>query len=307
MSIRMFLSVFTLSSALAFAQAPANPGGEVQIILTAADHMNHQPPFLKGTDVTIMDATITSFTPIENGRNLELYIVIDDAADYYLGSRLSELRHFIAGQPETVAIGVAYLRDGTLRIAEKPALDHERAANALRAPSGSKTTNPYCGISDLIDAWHNPGANTLRREILLVTSGADASSSGAAVCANAETAIHDAERAGVVLYALYNPVRNYASEKWSEVDAGIVHLAHVSYETGGEAYFTGHGPADSFAPFLGDITEHLAHQYIVKFRLAAGPESGFHSIHVNGKTPDEELMAPAAIWISTAAAPTGGN
>jgi hypothetical protein len=307
MPVRTLIALLGMGAASVFAQAPANSGNEVRIILTSADHMNHRPPSLKAADFTVVDATVTGVTPIENGRNLELYIVMDDAADYYLGSRLGELHRFIAGQPEAVAVGVAYLHDGVLQVAEKPTLDHERAANALRAPSGSKTANPYCGISDLIDAWHNPADAVLRREIVLITSGVDATAQGGAICANAETAIHDAERAGVVLYALYNPVRNYASEKWSDVDAGIVHLAHVSYETGGEAYFTGHGPADSFAPFLGDITEHLANQYIVKFRLAAGPESGFQIIRVNGKTPDEELMAPAAVWVPAATAATGGN
>jgi hypothetical protein len=282
-----------------FAQAPARSGSEVQIILTAADHMNHRPWSLKAGDLTIVDATVTGVTPIENGRNLELYIVMDDAADYNLGARLGELRRFIAGQPEAVAVAVAYLHDSVLQVAEKPTLDHLRAANALRAPSGSKNANPYCGISDLIDAWHNPAVAALRREIVLITNGAG--------CANAEAAIQDAERAGVVLYALYNPVRSYASEKWSDVDTGIVRMAHISYETGGEAYFTGHGPAVSFVPFLDDITEHLANQYIVKFRLAAGPESGFQIIRVNGETPDEELMAPAAVWVPTAATATGGN
>ena len=297
MPLKVLLAAITLSGALALAQTPANSGNEVRIILTAADHMNHQPLALKAADLTVPDAIVTGVTPIENGRNLELYIVIDDAADYDLGSKLGELRRFIAGQPATVAIGVANLHGGILQVAEKPTLDHQRAANALRAPSGGKSANPYCGISDIIDAWQSRAAG-LRREIVLVTSG---------VCANTETAIQDAERAGVILYTLYNPVRNYASEKWADVDAGIVQLAHISYETGGEAYFTGHGPADSFAPFLGDITEHLANQYVVKFRLAAGPESGFHAVRIDGITPDEELMAPAAVWVPAPPAVTGGN
>ena len=51
---------------------------------------------------------------------------------------------------------------------------------------------------------------------------------------------------------------DYLSQKWTKVDAGVVDLAHVCFETGGEAYFLGHNPVDSIQPFLEDIAEHLA-------------------------------------------------
>jgi hypothetical protein len=140
-----------------------------------------------------------------------------------------------------------------------------------------------------------------RREIVLVSPGIDDSTAENVVCVNAEMAIHDAERAGVVIYALYNPVANYLSEKWEKVDSGMVDLAHVCYETGGEAYFMSHNPVESIGPFLDDIAEHLAHQYLVKFRLAPGPESGFHPIYVSAVSPSLELMVPSSVWIPAAA------
>jgi len=294
MPVRILIAALALSGASAFGQTKSQPGADVQIILTVADHMNHKPAALKAEDVTVLDATVTELVPIEGGHDLELYLVIDDAANYDFGAKLQELRQFVTAQPQPAAIGIAYIDEGTLRIAENPTSDHAKVARELRPPAGSKASNPYCAISDLIARWPK---KTLRREIVLVSTGIDDSAIEGAVCVNADMAIHDAERAGVTVYALYNPVTNYLDQKWSKVDSGVVDLAHVCYETGGEAYFIGHSPADSIAPFLADITEHLAHQYLVKFRVPARGEGAFQTIYVSSPSYDREFMKPESVWV----------
>jgi len=299
MSIRKLMAVWiaagTLAGAMAFAESKAGQGTDVQMVLTVADHMNHQPAFLKQDGLAIMDGTITDVIPLK-GRDLELFILIDDAANYDFSSKLQELRHFITEQPAPVSIGVAYIHEGTLQVVENPTTDHRRVAAALRAPSGSKAANPYCAVSDLIQRWEK---KSLSRAIVLVSTGIDQSASEGVVCVNAETAIRDAERAGVIVYALYNPVTTYLSEKWSKVDAGVVDLAHVAYETGGEAYFIGHSPTETLEPFLSDIAEHLANQYLVKFRVTAGTGGGLQMVHVTAGSSDQELMAPDKVWVPT--------
>ena len=303
MPVRMLIAALALSGAAAYAQTSSQPGVEVQTIVTIADHMNHKPPALKADDVKIMNATITDWIPPADGRDLELFVLIDDAANYNFGAKLQELRRFVTAQPAPVSVGVAYIHDGTLQIAENPTTDHAHAARALRAPSGSKTANMYCSLSALMQRWPQESGpkKSLRREILMVSTGIDDSANEAAVCVTAETAIRDAERAGIVLYAMYNPAANYLSEKWEKVDSGLVDLAHVCFETGGEAYFMSHNPVESIAPFLEDVAEHLAHQYVVKFRLSPGPESGFQAIYVSAASPRLELMVPAGVWVPVAA------
>jgi hypothetical protein len=298
MPVRILIAALALSGPLALAATKPQPSAEVQMIVTSADHMNHQPLALKGVDLKIVDATITDLVPFKGGRDLDLYILIDDAANYDFGAKLRELRQFVTSQPAATSIGVAFIREGTLDVVEQPTRDHQRAAQALRAPSGSIAANPYCALSGLIDSLRN---NSVRHEIVLVSTGMDDSATGG-VCMNAERTIHDAERAGAVIYAIYNPVAGYASEKWSKVESGIVDLAHVSYETGGEAYFMGHNPPNSIEPFLADITEHLANQYLVKFRLTGGPESGFQRIQITSGTRDQELMKPETVWVPIPAA-----
>lgn len=291
---RILIAALALSGTLLFAGTNPQPGVEVQMILTSADHMNHNPPALKPADITITDATITDWVPFEGGRDLDLFIVIDDSADYDFAVGLQELKRFVTSQPAAASIGVAYIHDGALRIVENPTTDRQLALRALRPPLGSKTANPYCALSELIHGWQT---KSLRREVVIVTAGADDSATGEPVCVNAETATRDAERAGVGVYALYNPASDYVSKDWSKVDAGLVNLASVCYESGGEAYFVGHTPALSIEPFLTDIAEHLEHQYLVKFRVTPMPDSAFQTIFVNSATPDLELMKPERIWV----------
>src|ERR1022692_2183640 len=113
MKTQIVLATLALAGASAVAATNPQQGVEVQMILTSADHMNHQPPVLKPADVSIMDATITDWLPL-TGRDLELFVLIDDSANYDLGPKLQELRQFITIQPDPVSIGVAYIRDGVL-------------------------------------------------------------------------------------------------------------------------------------------------------------------------------------------------
>ena len=302
MAIRISIAVMALTGTLAFAATNPRLGVDVQMIVTSADHVNHRPPALKAGDLKIADATVTGLIPFKSGRELELFILIDDSANYDFDGKLQELRRFVTSQPAPVSIGVAFIREGTLDVVEQPTRDHQRAAQALRATSGSIAANPYCALSSLIDGWKT---KSLRREVILVSTGIDDSATGV-VCENADTTIQDAERAGVVVYGLYNPVTSYASDKWSRIESGIVDLSHLAHETGGEAYFTGHSPTVSLEPFLADITEHLANQYLMKFRLAHGADSSFEAIHVTSGTVDRELMKPEQIWVP-GSAPVNGN
>jgi hypothetical protein len=303
MKVRILSAIAALAGVAAFAQTKTQPVVEVNVIVTAADHVHHAPAPLKPADLSIMDATITGWTPL-NGANghLELFLLIDDNSNYPFGSKLQELKKFVTSQPPATAVGIAYIHEGNLQIVENPTVDHVRAARALRAPSGSKAANPYCEISDLIQNWLKGTlpAGTVRREIVLVSTGIDDSVTNGAVCVNAEKAIQDAERANVVIYALYNPVADYLSRKWTTVDAGVVDLAHVCFETGGEAYFLSHVPVETIQPFLEDIAEHLAHQYLVKFRISPLHEGGFEPLYINAETPGLEIMAPEKVWIPPA-------
>jgi hypothetical protein len=293
MFIRRSIAALVAGTALTGAAAFAETA--VHMVVTVADHTSHRPASLKPGALTIPDGTITDVSPLK-GRDLELFIVIDDAANANddFSSRLQELRHFATTQPDAVAIGVAYIHEGMLQVVENPTTDHQRAATALRAPGGSEPANPYSALSDLITHWVS---NAVSREIVLVSAEIDESASEGGSCANAETAIQDAQHAGVIVYALYNPFTD-VSQKRSQLDAASIDLGQVTYQTGGESYLIGHRPTDSIEPFLADISEHLANRYLVKFRLAPNAGSGLQTVNVTAGSADQELMAQDKVWVA---------
>src|ERR1700678_1451799 len=62
---------------------------------------------------------------------LDLFILIDDASDTSLGGQLADLRAFVNSQPSTTAVGIGYMRNAVVQIAQNFTTDHAAAAKAL--------------------------------------------------------------------------------------------------------------------------------------------------------------------------------
>jgi len=266
---------------------------EARLVVTVADHMKHTPQILKPGDIENTEAMrIVNIAPLYGEK--ELYLLIDDAANYDFGAKLGELRDFVNSQPASTAVGVAFIRDGELRIVQAPVKDHKLTARALRAPAGSKPANPWCALSGLIREWP---AGAERREVLMITSGLDKTTGGNGSCGNADTAIAQAQRAGVPVFAIYHPVADYATQEWRRVDDGVVDLSHICYETGGEAYFVTHSAMETIVPFLEDISEHLNNQYQMTVVFNSAPEPGLRDVYLHPVSAELELMAPTKVWV----------
>ena len=98
-----------------------------------------------------------------------------------------------------------------------------------------------------------------------------------------------AQRAGVTVYVIYHPSADYLESDSSKLYSGQVELSHVADETGGEAYFLGFGPLPSLAPFLADMADHLANQYLLEFLANPGEGPGaLQHVTVKSKITDLE-------------------
>lgn len=238
---------------------------------------------------------ITKVTPLRGAQaNLDLFLLVDNCSNCDPSSKFEEVRRFILSQPATTAVGVAYIQNGQLRIGQVPSPEHERAVNALSTPAGNPPSDPFAALTDLITSW---GKHPSRHAVLMISNGINPATPGETQDSSAEAAIAAAQRAGVAVFSIYHPSADYLKGDFSRLYAGQVQLAHVSNETGGEAYFLGFGPLPSLSPFLNDITEHLANQYSIEFQ--ANPSDGpgtLQEITVKTKI-DVELMVPDRTWI----------
>jgi hypothetical protein len=283
-----------------WAQAPSPAGTPVQITITVGHNFSHDAPILTRDDLAVTQLfdplLIMNLVPLRGDRaGLDLFLLVDNCSNCEPGSKFEELRRFIDAQPSTTAVGVASIQNGRLKVIQNPTPDRGRAVQALSAPTGSTPASPFAALRDLIRNWPQGSS---RRAVLLISNGIDPAETETLRDSSAEAAIEEAQRSGVTVYAIYHPSADYGTADASKIYSGQVQLAHVANETGGEAYFLTFAPLPSLAPFLADVSDHLANRYLLEFLATPGEGAGeFQQIIVKSKLPEVELMAPDKVWV----------
>ncbi len=280
------------------------PGVPAHVVVTVEPRKGANVPVINREDVMVYEGhdrdTVTEWVPAQGDHAaLELFVLLDDSSSTNLGSQLEDIRQFINAQPASTEIGVAYMQNGTARIAQNLTSDHTQATKALRLPMGVAGANasPYFSLTDLIKRWP---ATTARRAVLMVTDGIDRYYGiGDLDDPYLDEAIDQAVRAGIMVSAIYNPdAGHYGHDYWQSY-WGQIYLAKVADETGGEAYYIGfNGPAVAFAPYLSTITSRLEHQYLLTFLATPPKKAGWQRIRVTTEVPNADLVAPRKVWVS---------
>jgi hypothetical protein len=227
---------------------------------------------------------------------LEMFVLLDDSSASSLATQFGDLRQFMKTQPETAAIGIGYMRNGTVEIVQNFTTDHNHAAQSLRLPLSSigAMASPYLSLSDLIKHW--PG-NSMRREVVLVSSGVDPLGGMGPLDPYLDSAIDDAQRNGIIVYAIYAPGLGHSGHSVWRMDWGQNHLAQLGEATGGEAYMLGFGAPVTFEPYLADIAAHLGHQFRVTFLVKPGKKAGFQDVRFVTEVPNAELVSANRVYV----------
>jgi len=301
-----FAVVFVLA-ALAFSshtvesRVPAASTVPVHMVVTAEARHGTDVPVITREDVTVNQGRervqVTDWVPLEGEHAaLQLFVLMDDASGATLGAQLEDLRRFILSQPPSTAIGVGYMRDGTVDILQNLSGDHALAAKALRLPLGTAgaLASPYLSIGDLIKRWPE---SPVRREILMVSDGIDRFGGVGPANPYVDTAIEQAQRAGVIIYAIYATGIGHFGHTYWRFFWGQNYLSKVTTETGGEAYFLGYDTPVSFSPYLDDLTRRLTHQYLLTFLAKPGKKPGLQPVKIRTEVPNAELVAADMVYV----------
>ena len=190
---------------------------------------------------------------------------------------------------------VGYLRTGSLQVKQKFTNDLERAAKALRPPSGFAGTGPFNPYVEVIEALKKFDSQPLgRRAILLVSDGLDISrgvdSSGPTQSIDLQRAVNESQRRSVAIYGFYAPTVTASGNALLAANAQSS-LLRVSTETGGTAFFQGTGVPVSFEPFIRELDVSLEKQVALTF-LSTHLNKGFHRIEVKSATPGVRVTFP---------------
>ena len=283
-------------------QLPAN-GAPAHLIVTAEPKHGANVPTINREDVRVYEGreqdTVTDWIPAQGDHAaLEFFILLDDESSSSLGSQLEDLRQFIAAQPPTTLIGVAYMQNGTAKIAQNPTNDHAQAAKALRLPMGTAGANasPYFSLTDLVKRW--PASNA-RHEVLMVTDGVDRFyGTGDLQDPYLEAAIDDAGKAGVVVSAIYSPGVGHFGHSYWQAYWGQIYLSQMADKTGGEAYYIGFSGAPvSFSPYLEDLARRLQHQYLLAFVPKPERKAGWHNVRITTELPNVDLVSAGRVYV----------
>jgi hypothetical protein len=146
----------------------------------------------------------------------------------------------------------------------------------------------------LIKRWPQ---STARHEVLMVTSGADPLGGDGAMNPYLDAAIADAQRAGIVVSAIYTPAVGHSGHSYWRMSWGQNYLAELADNTGGESYMLGFGAPVSIAPYLADITERLTHQYRITLLARADRKPEFKSVKVTTEVPNAEIVAANKVYV----------
>jgi hypothetical protein len=334
---RVAIAVITGCCALAWgvrvvsSQGKASPG-TVQVHLVITDQGvkdDNETPVLRVEDLQVKQGKnplrVDQLIPArDDNAALQLFVLIDDTCDASIGNNLNDLRDFINTQPPSTMVGVAYMSNATVQIAQNLTADHAAAAKAVRLPRGnlSAMDSPYLSLISLVKSWPQ---QKVRRQVLMVSDGIDRlrgeSTSASTLAApgrpgraltsaprtmptissDADTASNASQRYGVIVHSIYSPgVGRLGRNAW-EAQLGQSGVAKIADETGGEYFALGTQSPVSFKPYLDRLQRIFNNQYFLVFQALPRKKEGLQRVNISTQVANADIASANNVWVPAGA------
>lgn len=268
---------------------------------------NKRMPEVSREDVIVRQGKerlqVTGWTPLgADQARLDLFILIDDSANPSVASQFDDMRGFISSLPANTSVGVGYMRNGTVQIAQDLTKNHDRAARSIRLPLSSSGAygSPYLSAIDLMKRWPESSS---RREIVMITDGIDRFRGGPRhrglgfISPDVDSASAMAQRTGTIIHTIFTRgVGRRASNFW-EITNGQNSMAKLSDETGGESFFLGTQNPVSFRPYLDSLQIGMGNRYLLEFNAVPGNKSGLQYVKLATEVAGVELDSADSVWV----------
>lgn len=290
-------------AALAAADHPDTARVRVTVSVSGENHQ--APPELAPEDVLVYQDNqrrpVLDWKPVAGtdvGRDFA--ILIDSSLGSAVSLQFPDLRRFIRSLPASAQTGIVYAENGAARFTQDFTADKEKAAAALQVPQGAieAGASVFQSVSDLVKHWPDDGRP---RALLLVSNGVDFNRGVVETLPtlnpDLDDAIAEAQKAGVNIYTIYAGGAAPITHGAFLLNNGQSSLQRLASETGGEAYFQGLETPVSFSPFLDQLRDALARQYVLTFQATLGAKPAYARLKVVSETPHVRIAAPARVWI----------
>jgi hypothetical protein len=235
-----------------------------------------------------------------NDSPLSIAILIQEDLASGFNLQLKDIQRFIQDLPAGTRVMVAYLRGGSPEIRQKFTEDRERAANSLRAVSGSSGNaprSPYSGITDILNRFDaTPNG---RRAVLLFSDGLDTTAglnpASVLQSVDLDQAILKSQRRSAAVYSFYYPTQ--LTERTNGTIASVAQgsLDRLSNETGGRAFVVGISAPVSFVPYFRDMTLSINRQFSLTY-LSTHMKKGYHKVRVTSTNPEIKIVHPSGYY-----------
>jgi hypothetical protein len=279
----------------------------VHMIVTVKPHHGSAAPAMAANDVHVYErgkqAAVTGFIPFQGDRaGLQLSILIDETSRDSIALQFKAISDFIKEQPASTAIGIGYMRNGMVSIAQDLTKDHALAEKALRLPFGATVgyTSPYLALTDLMKKWP---VTEDRREIVMITSGIDPLGGGRSsdpfVNPYFDQAVDRAQKSGFIVYSIYAPGSGFGGRFLGRSPLGQTGLDVYAQRTGGQAYNLYLGNPVDLTPYLQDINYSLNHQYELTFLAPASSKPKLEPVKVKTEATNAVLIHAEDSYVGT--------
>jgi hypothetical protein len=335
--LALLITLTLLGSGAQIASSQESPGASstVQVHMVITDEAvreNTEIPILHPENVQIKQGKnllqVSQVIPARgDNAALQLFILIDETCDTGIGNSLNDIRDFVNAQPATTVVGVAYMSNATIQIAQNFTADHAAAAKAIRLPRGnlSSMDSPYLSLISLIKGWPE---QKVRREVLMVSDGIDrlrgertselrstsptasrssrtmptttSVSTMATMSPDADAASTAGQRYGVIVHGIYATGVGRAGRNAWEAQLGQAGVGKIADETGGEYYSLGTQSLVSFKPYLDRLQKVLDNQYYLVFGAVPKNKAGLQRVNISTNAADFEIAAADSAWVPAA-------
>ncbi|HXY07950.1 MAG TPA: hypothetical protein VEI52_08850 [Terriglobales bacterium] len=304
-------------------QKAVSSTAQVHMVITdAALQEDKELPPLQKEDVKVKQGKnflqVTQVIPAQgDNAALQLMILIDDTLNTSVGNSLQDIKDFIKAQPAAAVIGVGYMSNAGVNVAQNFTADHDLAVKAVRLPRGTLSTmdSPYLSLISLVKGW--PQQN-VRREVLMVTDGIDrlhgeqpqpsrlgpnfgpVYHSMPTISTDATSASEISQRYNVLVFSIYAVGVGRAGRSSWDLQLGLSGLTKIADETGAECFSLSTSQLVSFKPYLDRMQKLLSNQYYVVFQAVPKNKAGLQRVNVQTELSNSEILAPDNVWVPAA-------